>query len=121
VVSAADPLRRNSRFYRPERGLVPEDMSICTDKQYEIAGITSGAIKTLGSVNLTLYGLTYRYQVAPEETELTEDGLVGRDIHCREGYVDTSEYRYKLGSEECPAHPFETGNRDDCSWYGLFG
>jgi hypothetical protein len=113
VVSSADPLRPYSWFTRPERGLVPENISICTDKQYEIARITSGAIKTLGSVNYTLHGRMNRFQIAPEETVLTEDGSTGRDIPREDMWI--------LASEECRAYPFETGNRDDCSRYGLFG
>jgi hypothetical protein len=83
-----------------KRGLILDNVPICTDKQYEISGISLGMIKTLGSVNLTLHDCTYRIQVAPEEIQLTEDGLIGRDIlknsviHYREGYVDISGYRY---------------------------
>jgi hypothetical protein len=59
-------------------------------------------IRTLGSLNLTLHERTYRFQVAPEGIQLTEDGLIGRDIlkdsviRNREGYVNISEYRYNL-------------------------
>jgi hypothetical protein len=35
--------------------LIPDNIPICADKQYEIAGITMGSIKTLGTVNLTLH------------------------------------------------------------------
>jgi hypothetical protein len=63
-----------------QRGLIPDNIPIRADKQHEIAGITLGSINTLGSVNLTLLERTYRIQVAPEEVQLTEDGLIGRDI-----------------------------------------
>jgi hypothetical protein len=59
--------------------------------------------KTLGSVNLTLHDRTYRFQAAPEEIKLTEDGLIGRDIlkdsviHNRERYVDIIGHRYNFG------------------------
>ena len=85
-----------------KRGLIPDDVPIHTDKQYEIAGITVGSINTLGSVNLTLHDRTYKFQVAPEEIQLTEDGLIGRDIlkdsiiYNREGYVDINGHRYNF-------------------------
>ncbi|PNF43271.1 hypothetical protein B7P43_G00916 [Cryptotermes secundus] len=85
-----------------KRGLIPDDVPIHTDKQYEIAGITVGSINTLGSVNLTLHDRTYKFQVAPEEIQLTEDGLIGRDIlkdsviNNREGYVDINGHRYNF-------------------------
>jgi hypothetical protein len=59
-----------------------------------------GSIKTLGSVNLTLHDRTYRFQVASEEIQLTEDVLISRDIlkdsviENREGYVDINGHRY---------------------------
>jgi hypothetical protein len=59
---------------------IPDNIPICADMQYELAGITMGSIKTLGSVNLTSHNRTYRFQVAPEEMQLKEDGLIGRDI-----------------------------------------
>ncbi|PNF39993.1 hypothetical protein B7P43_G15585 [Cryptotermes secundus] len=85
-----------------KRGLIPGDVPIHTDKQYEVAGITVGSINTLGSVNLTLHDRTYKFQVAPEEIQLTEDGLIGRDIlkdsviNNREGYVDINGHRYNF-------------------------
>jgi hypothetical protein len=86
-----------------KQGLIPDNIPICADKQYEIAGNTMGSIKTLGSVNLTLHNRTYRFQVAPEEIQLTEDGLIGRYIlrdsiiHNREGYMDINRHRYNVG------------------------
>jgi hypothetical protein len=81
-----------------KRGLIPDNVLICTDKQHKIAIM----IKTLGSVTLTLHDRMYRFQIAPEEIQLTEDGLIGRDIlndsaiHNREGYVDISWYCYNF-------------------------
>jgi hypothetical protein len=91
------------KIYVLKLGLIPEYIPIHTDKQYELAGITTGSIKTLGSVHLTLRYRTYVFQAAPEEIQLKEDGLIGRDIlkdsiiHNREGYVDISEKRYYFG------------------------
>jgi hypothetical protein len=86
-----------------KQGLIPENIPICADKQYEIVGITMGSIKTLGSVNLTLHNRTYSFLVAPEEIQLTQNGLIGRDIlmdsviHNREIYVDINGHRYNFG------------------------
>jgi hypothetical protein len=86
-----------------KRGLIPDNIPIRTDKQYEIAGITLGSINMLGSENLTLNERTYKFQVEPEEIQLTEDGLIGRDIlkdsiiHNREGYVDINGHRFNFG------------------------
>jgi hypothetical protein len=83
-----------------KRGLMPDNIPIRIDKQYDIAGITLGSINTLGTVNLTLHDRTYRFQVAHEEIQLTEDVLIGRDIlkdsviHNREGYVDINGHRF---------------------------
>jgi hypothetical protein len=43
-----------------KRNLIPDNFPINTDTQYEIAGITAGSIKTLGSVELTLHDRAYR-------------------------------------------------------------
>jgi hypothetical protein len=101
------PLRmlidKGSQIFVIKRGLIPDNIPIRTDKQCEIAGITLGSINTLGSMNLTLHDRTYRFQVAPEEIQSTENGLIGRDIlknsviHNREGYVDINEHRYNFG------------------------
>jgi hypothetical protein len=69
-----------ARIFVLKRGLIPDNIPIQKNKQSKIAGITLGSIKTLGSVNLTLHDRTYRFQVAPEEMQLTQDGLLGRDI-----------------------------------------
>jgi hypothetical protein len=50
-----------------KRSLIPDNIPIDTDTHYEIVGITTGSIKTLGSVELTRHGSAYRFQVAPEE------------------------------------------------------
>jgi hypothetical protein len=89
-----------------KRSLIVDDIPIDKDTQYEIAGITTGFIKTLGSVELTLHGSAYRFQVAPEEIQLNEDGLIGRDtlkdsvIYNREGYVDICGHKYPFGVKE---------------------
>jgi hypothetical protein len=85
-----------------KRGLIPDNVPIHTDKKYEIAGITSGSIDTLGRPKLNLRDRTYKFQVVPEKIQLTEDGLIGRDIlkdsviHNREGYVDINGHRYNF-------------------------
>jgi hypothetical protein len=57
-------------------------------------------------VELTLHNRAYRVQVAPEEIQLNEDGLIGRDIlkdsiiHSREGYVDICGHKYPFGVKQ---------------------
>ena len=55
-----------------KRNLIPDNIRINTDTQYEIAVITKIFIKTLGSVKLTFDERSYRFQVAPEEIQLNE-------------------------------------------------
>jgi hypothetical protein len=89
-----------------KRSLIPDNIPINTDTQYEIAGITTGSIKTLGSVELTLHDSAYRFQVAPEEIQLNEYGLIGRDIlkysviYNKEGYVDICGHKYPFGLKD---------------------
>jgi hypothetical protein len=92
-----------AKVFMLKQGLISDKISICADKEYEIAGIIMGSIKTFGIVKLTFHDRTYRFQVAPEEMQLTEDGLIGLDIlkdsaiHNREGYVDINGHRYNSG------------------------
>jgi hypothetical protein len=55
VVGIEQPLRilvgMGAHISVLKQGLIPDNIPIRTDKQYEIAGITMGSIKTLGSVN----------------------------------------------------------------------
>jgi hypothetical protein len=82
VVGTDQPLRMlvdtGTQISVLKRRMIPD--KIRTDEQHEIAGITLGSIKTLGTVNLTLHDRMYRFQLAPEEIQLTEDGLIGREI-----------------------------------------
>jgi hypothetical protein len=61
-----------------KRGLIPGNVAIHTDRQYEIAGIKVGSIKILEIVHVMLRD--HNFQVAPWEIQLTEDRLIGRDI-----------------------------------------
>jgi hypothetical protein len=85
-----------------KRSLIPANSPINTDTQYEIAGITTGSIKALGSVELTLHDGACRFQVAPEEIQLNEGGLTSRDIlkdsviHNRESYIDVFGHKHSV-------------------------
>ena len=57
--------------------LLRHNISINTDRKCEIAGITTGSIKTVGSVELTFHSCLYGFQLAPEEIQLNEDCLIG--------------------------------------------
>jgi hypothetical protein len=89
-----------------KRSLIPDNSPINTDTQYKIPGITAGSIKILGSVELTLHDSGCRFQVAPEEIQLNEDGLIGRDIskdsviRNRESYVNICGHKYPFGVKE---------------------
>lgn len=83
-----------------KQNLIPDNIPINTDTQYEIAGITNGSNKTLGSVELAFHDRPYRFQVAPEEIQLSEHGLIGRGIlknsviHNTEGYINICRHKY---------------------------
>jgi hypothetical protein len=80
--------------------LMPDKIPIKKDKQLEIIGMTKDTIKLLGSTELTLREDFYKFQVAPEEIHLNEDGLIGRDIfkgsiiHNKEGYIYNYGYKF---------------------------
>ena len=86
-----------------KRNLIPDNIRINTDTQYEIAVITKIFIKTLGSVKLTFDERSYRFQVAPEEIQLNENGVIGQDIlkdsiiHNRESYLGICGHNYPFG------------------------
>jgi hypothetical protein len=57
--------------------LIRHNISINTDRTCEITGITTGSINTVGSVELAFHNCLYGFQLAPEETQLNEDCLIG--------------------------------------------
>ena len=80
--------------------LIPDNISIKTDKQLEIVGIKTGSIKPSGNTETTLHEGVYNVQVAPEEIQFNEDGQIGRDIlkdsiiHNNQDYVDNCGRNY---------------------------
>jgi hypothetical protein len=78
--------------------LIPDNIPICTDEQYATAGITNGSIEALGNADFTFHDPSYRLQVAPEEIQLNEHGLILKDsiIHNREGYIDICGHKYPI-------------------------
>jgi hypothetical protein len=44
-----------------KQNLIPNNIPINIDTQYEIAGITIGSIKTLGRVELAFHDRSYRF------------------------------------------------------------
>jgi hypothetical protein len=63
-----------------KRNCIPDNIPTNTNRKCEIAGITAGSIETLGNAELAFHDCSYRYQVTPEEIQLNEDRLIGRDI-----------------------------------------